>query len=227
MQTLKTTRVRSCLSTLRFATFLALSALSLDGCVSAPRAANAPEPMRKVAGEVEDHFAHLPVGGRKSLHGMVLVGAGPYFLEHIPMLSAPHDFQIIAEVTLKDAKGKEVKRDFSKKGFTLKPGSNFGLNDYLAGRLKSFTGSVHEGSFEQGGKVLKGLEAVQVEVVALKHARQLPAASSEESFFYNDGASEFISNVITDQRNVQAITNKTTGARLWCVTGPDFFDPCP
>ena len=83
----------------------------------------------------ENHFSHLPKGGRRALHGMVLFGAGPYFLEHIPMLSPPHDFQIIAQVNLTGKNGKPLKGDFSSATFTLKPAADFSLNDYVAGKI--------------------------------------------------------------------------------------------
>ncbi|MBK7961293.1 MAG: hypothetical protein IPK04_08855 [Bdellovibrionales bacterium] len=65
----------------------------------------------------EDHFSHLPQGGRKGLHGMVLFGSDPYFLEHIPMLTPPHDFQIITEIILKNEKGLAIKSGLFAIGF--------------------------------------------------------------------------------------------------------------
>jgi hypothetical protein len=180
-----------------------------------------------VMAKPEDHFSHLPEGGRRSLHGMVLFGAGPYFLEHIPMLTPPHDFQIIAEVSLSDESGKPITRDFSHQGFTLKPSTNFSLNDYVAGRLKKFSGSIHEGSFEQGGQIVPGLRSVTVNVVEYKLIRHLPANAEKSSFRVTDGVSIFDSNIIRPEQNLQDIRNFTTGKQLWCVSGPEFFDPCP
>jgi len=173
------------------------------------------------------HLHHpLTEGGRKGLHGMVLVGAGPYFLEHIPMLTPPHDFQIITEVRLVDAKGAPITKDFSKAGFTLKPAKSFSLNDYISGTLQSFQGAIFEGGFEQGGEVLPGHEAVTVIVTDYKLARQLPLDSNQDSFSYTDGKSQFQSSFIQPSNNVQRIENLTHGEELWCVKGPDFFDPC-
>lgn len=178
------------------------------------------------AQKAEDHFAHLPEGGRRSLHGMVLFGAGPYFLEHIPMLTAPHDFQIIAEVQLTGENGEALTFDFSKSGFTFKPATNFSLNDYVAGRLRSFAGSIHKGSFEQGGPVVDGLHKVNVVVKEYKKIRSLPATSQEQVIRVSDGTNTFESNVIRPQQSIQKIRNVTTGVELWCVKGPDFFEPC-
>lgn len=175
----------------------------------------------------DSHLHHpLPEGGRRGLHGMVLVGAGPYFLEHIPTLTPPHDFQIITEVKILDAQGAPIKKDFSQAGFTLKPANSFSLNDYMSGKLQSFQGTIYEGGFEQGGAVLPGHEAVTVIVADYKLTRQLPKNSSEASFNYSDGKSHFQSSLIRPSNNVQRIQNLTIGKELWCVRGPDFFDPC-
>lgn len=174
----------------------------------------------------EDHFAHLSAGGRRALHGMVLFGAGPYFLEHIPMLVPPHDFQIITEVALKDKVGHSLKVDFSGAGFTLKPSIHFSLNDYVAGRLKQFTASIYRGSFEKGGQLIEGLGEVTVVIQSYKAIRQLPTSSGESWIQMTDGKSIFKSNVIQPSQNIQLIRNQSTGQTLWCVKAPDFFEPC-
>ncbi len=174
-----------------------------------------------------DQFAQLPEGGRRALHGMVLFGSGPYFLEHIPMLTQPHDFQIITEVILKNHNGNKLKLDFSHQGFTLKPNTSFSLNDYIAGRLKTFSGSVHQGSFEQNGQIVSGLENVSVEIVTYKTIRQLPTVKTQEKWIaVSDGKNSFESNVINPNQNFQLIRNANTGKVIWCVKAPDFFDPC-
>jgi hypothetical protein len=184
-------------------------------------------PRRNVASDtIESRFSNLAPGGRMSLHGMVIIGSGPYFLSHIPMLHEPHDFQIFAEVVLKDKSGTPIVTDFSSESFTLKPIENFSLNDYLAGRLKKFSASIHTGAFEQGGKIIPGLETVKVQVVKLIHARQLPAESSEQWLEVSDQKHVFQESVITPENNIQRIKNKTTEKSLWCVVGPDFFEPC-
>jgi len=183
-------------------------------------------PLVSLAHSPEDHFAHLPSGGRKALHGMVLFGAGPYFLEHIPMLSPPHDFQIIAAVSLTDKNGKSVTHDFSKQGFTLKPDASFSLNDYAAGKLKKFSASIYQGSFEQDGELIEKLKGVVVEVSEFKVIRQLPSPSNVKQFIFSDGKNSFESNVIRPDQNIQLIRNTGTGQVLWCVEGPEFFKPC-
>lgn len=185
-------------------------------------------PVRAVATDSHAHAVEtLPPGGRKGLHGMVVFGShGSYFMEHIPMLTPPHDFQILTTVSLKDQAGQPLKNDFSKTGFTLKPASNFSLNDFIEGRLTKFNGSIFRGSFEQEGKVVEGLENVQIEVTKMHFNRHLPSESSEEFFEVSDGENSYQTTLITSENNFQKIINKNLKMSLWCVTGPDFFEFC-
>jgi hypothetical protein len=168
----------------------------------------------------------LPAGGRMAMHGMVVFGAGPYFLEHIPMLSPPHDWQIIAEVSFTDAKGKPVVADFSNAGFTFNPSASFSLNDYVSGSVHEFTGTIFKGSFEKGGTAVDGLDGVLVAVKELKLVRQLPSAATQKTFTVIDAKNHYETNVIRTDDNVQRIRNTTTNTTLWCVVAPDFFEPC-
>jgi hypothetical protein len=170
--------------------------------------------------------APLPAGGRVAMHGMVVFGSGPYFLEHIPMLSPPHDWQIIAEVSFTDGKGKAVVADFSNAGFTLNPSASFSLNDYVNGTVREFTGSIFKGSFEKGGTAVDGLDGVRVAVKELKLVRQLPSAAAQTTFSVSDAKSHYETNVIRTDDNVQRIRNTTSNTTLWCVVAPDFFEPC-
>ncbi len=167
----------------------------------------------------------LPAGGRMSLHGMVLFGGGPYFIDHIPMLMNPHDFQVITEVTLRDAHGGIITKDFANGTFTLKPSSNFSLNDFINGQLRHFSGAIYQGGFEQGGQIISGLSNVQVEIRKIHLARQLPADSKDVSFKVSDQRHSFQINIITPKRNFQSIKNESSP--LWCVVGPDFSNFCP
>jgi hypothetical protein len=169
---------------------------------------------------------HLPVGGRSGLHGMVVFGAGPYFIEHIPMLQSPHDFQIVAQIVLKDQTGKILRPNLSEQGFTLKPNSKFSLNDFVGRKLKLFKASLYQGSFEQDGKLLKGFESIEVEVSEILLARQLPDKSSNAFFEVSDSLYVYETQVITPENNTQLIKNKSKLHTLWCVKGPDFYEFC-
>lgn len=161
--------------------------------------------------------------GRMGLHGMVLYGdKESYFLDHIPMEHAPHDLQVVTKVKLVDRKGKPVSNDFSQGTFTLKPSEKFSLDDYAAGKLIRFEGDIYFGGFEQDGRVYPGLTKVVVEVQQVVLKRQIPAESTQSSIQIE----EFEINLITPEKNVQMIRNKTSGQILWCVKGPDFYEFC-
>jgi hypothetical protein len=165
--------------------------------------------------------------GRVGLHGMVVFGNGSkYFIEHIPMFHPPHDYQVVAEVRL-STRGQSVRENFSNASFTLKPNANFSLDEFISGELTGFKGSIYSGSFEQDGKVLSGLENVEVEVAAILFARQLPAESNVPFFEVEDGENTYRTNAITPRRSDQRIENRRTGEELWCVLAPEFFELCP
>jgi hypothetical protein len=175
----------------------------------------------------EGRYAHLPIDGRRALHGMVLFGSGPYFLEHIPMLTPPHDFQILTEVVLKDKNGTKLKFNFSNEGFTLKPTSHFSLNDYIAGKLQKFNGSIFKGNFETNGQLMRGFENITVEVKSNRFVSQLPRGPSRvQDLIFSDGKNTFKLNFIRNDSNFQSISNIEARKVLWCVKGPDFIDPC-
>ena len=168
----------------------------------------------------------LEAGGRNGFHGTVVYGSGPYFIDHIPMLMAPHDVQLVAEVELTRGHGVPLSSDFSQGSFTLEPAFAFSLDDLVAGKLSGFGASIHEGSFEQGGPILPHLGVVFVTIKKILLARELPSASSEEMFTFGPDENRFSVNVITPGRSRQEITSMRTGKRLWCMKGPDFATPC-
>lgn len=178
----------------------------------------------------QDHepLIALPAGGRSGLHGMVIFGHGPYFIEHIPMLQSPHDFQIVAEVVIRDKLGQVVlSPDLSNQTYTLKPHTHFSLNNLIQGELKFFVGAIYQNSFEQNGKLMADLQDVQIEVKKINLARQLPANSTKTTFEVKDQLYTYQTQIITPENSVQKIKNITTNETLWCVHGPDFFNFCP
>lgn len=167
-------------------------------------------------------------GGRVGLHGMVIFGKGSYFIEHIPMLHPPHDFQIVASILIKNKIGEVLKPDLSQSGFTLQPNVNFSLNDFINGGLKKFEAQLFIGSFEQDGKVVAGFEDITIEIQEILLARKLPQTTVEKFFEVKDiSQNVFRSSIITPQNNNQIIKNMGSQKTLWCVLGPDFFEPCP
>lgn len=195
-----------------------LSAINASACTTADR---------HVAGNHEQALmSQSSEGGRVSVHGMVIFGSGPYFIEHIPMLHPPHDFQIIASITIQDKTGKLLTPNFSSQGFTFQPSANFSLDDFMAGKINQIEGSVHQGSFEQGGKIVPGFETVVLAVKKMNLVRQLPSEGAQTVFEVSDLKYTYQTNIITPKNSVQNLENKTLHKNLWCVVGPDFYDPC-
>src|SRR5687768_12765652 len=63
-----------------------------------------------------DRTGHHGHGGTDApptmgLHGMLLFGAGPIYLSHLPMFGLPHNFQVILEVTFDEATTELVSAD--------------------------------------------------------------------------------------------------------------------
>lgn len=192
---------------------------ALNGCSHSPARA------RVVAEEWDPLLDSIGEdGGRVSVHGMVVFGSnGTYYVEHIPMLHKPHDAQIVAQVSLKTASGGPVLENLSENTFTFKP-RQFSLNDWVSGVKSSVTGTIYSGSFEQDGTPIASLSNVTVKVIAFKLIRLLPSDTGPATFDI-DGA--FETEIIKSTNNVQRITRLgSPTAELWCVTGPDFFEPC-
>ena len=160
-------------------------------------------------------------GDRTGLHGMVLFGRTNYFLEHIPMLQRPHNEQLVMRVSLRDAQNNVIDRDFGAAGHTVKPTTQFSLDDLSLGKRITFTGDIHTGSFETGGPLL--LRGVKISVEEVLVARNLPgtepiASDEQEYFLVGDAEDAYVTNVIRDSRGVQHIL------RVDAVVG---FTPSP
>ena len=147
-------------------------------------------------------------GDRSGLHGMVLFGRTNFFLEHIPMFSRPHNEQLVMRVTLKTAAGADVTNDFSDQGYSVRPTTQFSLDDLTLGKRVAFVGNVHRGNFEENGPLL--LSNVKVSVDEVLVARNLPggepiAADEQEYFIVGDAEDAYATNFIRDARGFQQI----------------------
>ncbi len=161
------------------------------------------------------------LSGRIGLHGMVIYGQkGSYFLDHIPMEHAPHDLQVLTQVKLFSRNGTLLSLDLSNETFTFKPKTIFSLDDFAGGKITTFVGDLYVGGFEQGGRI--HLSSVTVKVSSVEVHRQIPSDAELESYQFE----EFKLNVITPERNFQSVVNTKTGKVIWCVKGPEFFEPC-
>ncbi|AMY09580.1 hypothetical protein LuPra_02799 [Luteitalea pratensis] len=92
---------------------------------------------------------------RTAVHGMLLVGEETAFLSHLPMFSAPHDFQAILEARFTKA-GSNPQADYfadrKRTGiriYSLEP-ARFVLPQLVAAEpLRSFKGNLYRGHFER------------------------------------------------------------------------------
>ena len=152
---------------------------------------------------------------------MVLFGRTNYFLEHIPMFQRPHNEQLVLRVKLADGQGSAIDRDFGDQGYTVKPTTQFSLDDLSLGKRITFTGDIHRGSFETGGPLL--IRGAKISVEEILVARNLPggepiAADEQEYFLVGEPDDAYVTNVIRDSRGIQHVL------RVDGVTG---FSPSP
>ncbi len=126
---------------------------------------------------------HSPGSATVGLHGMLLVGEDPMFALHLPMFMAPHNYQVVLEVTLPDDVRDRLRAVRAEAGpdalVTLKP-EPFPIVDLAEpgeGRqpLTGFHADVVDGHFEHGGHLLA--EAATVMVDDVFYFRELDVAA--------------------------------------------------
>lgn len=114
------------------------------------------------------------------VHGMLLAGADPTYLAHLPMFMHPHNFQVILKVALDDDVARRLRELHAPWGtdalFTVAP-EKFPITDLSPAdpeqpRLTTFRGDVVRGHFEHGGETLASMTPITVEEVV--YFRVLP-----------------------------------------------------
>ncbi|HZN95332.1 MAG TPA: hypothetical protein VFB81_21620 [Myxococcales bacterium] len=137
----------------------------------------APAPRVRVVGplaggtlEVRQVQAPVPAPVRMGTHGMVLFGGGgaPLYASHIPMFHAPHDLQLVLQISMRHP-GWRAPATFSDTGHALVP-ERLDLTALAEGRLTAFKAAVFRGNFEAGGTELVKDVEVKVEQVVLSRA---------------------------------------------------------
>lgn len=131
-----------------------------------------------------------------SVHGMVLFGDKVTYASHLPMFHAPHDYQLILQLSLGDlprsmtlAHYDAVKAE-GEDFFTLLP-EVLDLTQVIDGSKTSFQAAIYVGHFEQGGDLLG---PVVVNVVSIVHAAKLdadPAPSDLPHYLLFGGEGEY------------------------------------
>lgn len=102
-------------------------------------------------------------GDVPAVHGMLLVGNRTLYVSHLPMFHAPHDYQVILEVSL-SAPGINPQDAYvtdrlktHEKIYTVEPDQAFIL-PAVVGQKASFPATIFRGHFERGGiPILKGV----------------------------------------------------------------------
>jgi len=149
---------------------------------------------------------------RTHLHGMALFGKSVHYLAHIPLMSRPHNEQLIMRVTLKTADGAALAGDFSSKGHSIKPKSMLSLDDLAMGKTKTFTGDLYAGNFEHGVPTLH--ENVTVEVSAVLIARNLPGAPTGDEYYLIGQSETYLVDRISASNNRQRIRRVSLGSPI-------------
>lgn len=167
--------------------------------------------------------AAAPVaGGRVGVHGMVVFGAGDHvFVSHIPMFHAPHDMQIVAEVTWTGGP-----RGYSDRLYTFEP-RPFSLDAFVRGAIVDVDGTLYEGNFESVGRPI-GPAHAHVERIVHAHVLDSSARASLEPTYlhFGEGDAAVLVRLIDGAPAIDEIVRAGDHRVLSCLVGPDFDRPC-
>jgi hypothetical protein len=131
------------------------------------------------------------------MHGMALFGDSAHlYASHLPMFHAPHDYQVILEIDLEDAKRKAELNTAMQTNphtlWTIAP-EKFNLTDlwHRKHRLKSFKADLFKGHFERGGTLrMQGVIIKVSSVIFHQHLRTAQSTSGTQHYDFlatNDG----------------------------------------
>ncbi len=111
--------------------------------------------------------------GRVGAHGMVVFGSGStVYFSHIPMFASPHDVQLVFEGTLSGPPGTALPTTFADRLYTFQP-ARFSLDALRSGSLRTITGTLFTGNFEDGGRPLARSIRVTARRVLLNHVLKI------------------------------------------------------
>ena len=193
-------------------------------------------------------------GDRVGTHGMAVFGRrGGYFLEHIPMYSPPHDEQLVMRVSLRTAAGAPLEADLSDQGYSVRPTTEFSLDDLVLREHATFIGDIHRGNFEAGGPVIHPGVTVAIDDILVSRRVPAPDRLAPAYFVVGDASgAAYATNAIRDSRGDQQIVRLAAfprpmpphcalelteaearevvsaagAATLGCLRPPEYVDPC-
>jgi hypothetical protein len=127
-------------------------------------------------------------------HNMFVFGRDTMFLSHLPMFMAPHDAQLILEVTLEDPHGSSIQEAWPREReghsdqrlYTMMP-EEFALSTlYIPDPPErgSFRATFFRGHLERRGKIIPELTDVNVRITDVVYARQFDRGARPDDLTY-------------------------------------------
>jgi hypothetical protein len=127
-------------------------------------------------------------------HNMFVFGRETVFLSHLPMFMAPHDAQVLLEVTLEDADGSNLTEVWSRERdshpderlYTMMP-ERFALSTLYAAdppERGSFQARFFRGHLERGGEPIPELTDVTVRITKVLYARRFDRQGKPDDLTY-------------------------------------------
>jgi len=151
-----------------------------------------------------------PHPDHKAVHGMVIMGRGPFYVSHLPLYYPPHDYQAVYEVDIEAGPGK----DAYLADLRANPGLHsvqpqaFVLPDARVGQVIPV--ELFRGHFERDGTSIA--PSVNLVIRRVIYFRKLSAADSRESgryFMFGNSNEAFIAHRIggrPDYDQLMAVT---------------------
>jgi hypothetical protein len=143
-------------------------------------------------------------------HNMFAFGRDTVFLSHLPMFMAPHDAQLILEVTVENADGSSLQEVWTREReshpterlYTMMP-EKFALSTLYASdppERGSFRAMFFRGHLERGGEPIAELTDVNVRTTKIVYARRFDGRDRPDDLTYllvGRGEELFLAHVIT------------------------------
>jgi len=144
-------------------------------------------------------------------HNMFVFGRETVLLSHLPMFMAPHDAQLLLEVTLEDAAGDSLMEAWKaerashpdERLYTMMP-EKFALSTLYSPdppARSSFRARFFRGHLERGGEIIPELADVVVRVTGVPYARRFDREGKPEDLTYlliGSGTERFLAHRISE-----------------------------
>ena len=159
-------------------------------------------------------------------HNMFAFGRDTMFLSHLPMFMAPHDAQLLLEVTPESMDGSSLGQVWSaerekhpvERLYTMMP-EKFALSTLYVPdppERGSFRATFFRGHLERGGEPIPELENVNVRITDVVYARKFDREGKAEDLSYRligRGGELFLAHVISQPPDFDQILSVTLSGR--------------